>query len=89
MDRSIGEENVASPKLSIFREEKIMSEKRVKIIIGKDGNYKIETLGGFTYAGCHSAVEALASAIGGNEVSSGDKDEYERDASAEVNDFMS
>ena len=64
-----------------------MVEKRVKFTIDKSGNYKIETLKGFSETGCHDVVNVLAAAIGGSAGDGGDKDSYERDSSAEVAGF--
>ena len=41
-----------------------MKEKRIKVIIDRTGNYKIETLSGFAGNNCQKTVEEIAAAIG-------------------------
>ena len=54
-----------------------MKEKRIKVIIDRTGNYKIETLSGFAGNNCQKTVEEIAVAIGGNVKEEGDtSDKY-------------
>jgi hypothetical protein len=55
-----------------------MAEKRVKFIVDKDGNYRAETISGFTGAGCHQTIESITACVGGSCNDQGDKDDAYR-----------
>lgn len=50
-------------------------EKRLKVIIGKDGTYALET-SGFTGESCVNQTKDIEVLLGGQEVDSGKTDEY-------------
>lgn len=52
-----------------------MAEKRMKVIINKEGNIKVETLSGFLETDCTTTVdEVMAAVSGANMTDSGDKE---------------
>lgn len=60
-------------------------EQRIRYRINKKtGEFKLETLGGFTQNGCQQTLEAVACAVGANGKDGGDKDDYIEDAQALV-----
>jgi hypothetical protein len=61
-------------------------EQRIRYRINKKtGEFKLETLGGYTQDGCHQALEAVAAAVGATSKDGGDKDDYIEDVQAMVN----
>lgn len=61
-------------------------EQRIRYIINKKtGEFKLETMGGYTQNGCQQTLEAVASAVGASSKDGGDKDDYIEDAQAFVN----
>lgn len=53
-----------------------MNDKRVKIVIDKQGNYAIEALEGFSGSSCVDQTKTLEVAIGGIAVSEGKTNAY-------------
>lgn len=54
-------------------------EKRIKVIIDQTGNYRIETISGFTGNSCNKTIDEIAVSIGGNLKEEGDtNDKYKQ-----------
>lgn len=52
-----------------------MEEKRLKITIGTDGNYKIQTLSGFVGNQCEQTIDEITASVGGKKTGEGDTDD--------------
>ena len=52
-----------------------MEEKRIKIIIDREGNERFKTISGFAGADCHATADAVMAGVNGSVSKQGDTDD--------------
>ena len=62
----------------------VMSEKRFKVIIDKQGNPRIKTISGFAGDECNATADQIMACINGQCVKSGTTDDYYREEKPNV-----